>query len=85
MTAPDPYVKFILCDFLVAVRNKLMRALIVILLFVGMAMILHSIYKEKLERAEKNVRVEYRFLPRTLYEEQMSEDNRPTTKLKGVF
>jgi hypothetical protein len=62
-----------------------MRALIVILLFVGMAMILHSIYKEKLERAEKNVRVEYRFLPRTLYEEQMSEDNRPTTKLKGVF
>ena len=62
-----------------------MRALIVILLFAGMAMILHSIYKEKLERAEQNVRVEYRFLPRTLYEEQMSEDNRPTTKLKGVF
>lgn len=66
-------------------REREMRALIVILLFAGMAMVLHSIYKEKLERAEQNVRVEYRFLPRTLYEEQMSEDNKPTAKLKGVF
>jgi hypothetical protein len=62
-----------------------MRAAIVILLIAGVAVVMHSIYQEKLERAEQNVRVEYRFLPRTLYEEQMSEDNRPTTRLKGVF
>jgi hypothetical protein len=50
-----------------------MRALIMLTLFVGMAMVIHSIYEEKLERAQRNVRVEYRFLPRTVYEEQLAQ------------
>ena len=50
-----------------------MRTLIVLMLFAGMAMIVHSVYEEKLARARKQVKVEYRFLPRTLYEEQMAQ------------
>ena len=48
-----------------------MQPLVVLLLFAGMALVMHGIYEEKLRAAERNVRVEYRFLPRTLYEEQM--------------
>lgn len=62
-----------------------MRFFIVLLLFVGMAMVIHSIYEEKLQRAQQQTKIEYRFLPRTLYEEQLSEDNRPTSRLTGVF
>ena len=50
-----------------------MRVLITLLLFVGIALIIHSVYEEKFQRIQKQVRVEYRFLPRTLYEEQMEQ------------
>lgn len=62
-----------------------MRLAVVLVLFLGMAMIIHSVYEEKLQRAQRQTKIEYRFLPRTLYEEQLSEDNRPTAKLTGVF
>ena len=39
-------------------------------MFVGLAMVMHSIYEEKLRRAKRHARVEYRFIPRTLYDEQ---------------
>ena len=61
-------------------RLKKMKALVIILLFAGMAIVLHSIYEERLKRAQKQVKVEYRFLPRTLYEEQMSN-----TDVMGQF
>lgn len=57
-----------------------MQSFVVLLLFVGMALVMHGIYEEKLKAAERNVRVEYRFLPRTLYEEQMAQ-----TDLAGRF
>ena len=50
-----------------------MRIIIVLLLFAGMAILVHSVYEEKLQQVQKNVRVEYRFLPRTLYEEQIEQ------------
>ena len=49
-----------------------MKALVILFIFLGMVIVLHSIYEEKLSRAQKQVKVEYRFLPRTLYEEQMA-------------
>jgi hypothetical protein len=48
-----------------------MNSLVVLLLFVGMALVMHGVYEEKLQHARSATRVEYRFLPRTLYEEQM--------------
>jgi hypothetical protein len=52
-----------------------MRALILLLLFAGLAIVIHSVYEEKFQHVQKQVRVEYRFLPRTLYEEQMEQTN----------
>lgn len=52
-----------------------MKALVIMLVFSGMVIVLHSIYEEKLKRAQKQVKVEYRFLPRTLYEEQMAKSD----------
>lgn len=65
-----------------------MRALVVLMLFVGMAMVIHSVYEEKLERVKRNVRVEYRFLPRTLYEEQLAQSTDllgDNGKMSGMF
>jgi hypothetical protein len=61
-----------------------MRALIMLILFAGMAMVIHSVYEEKLKRAQKHARVEYRFLPRTLYEEQMAHTD-VLGDFKGMF
>eukprot|EP00798_Chlamydomonas_sp_ICE-L_P017300 gene17300-23609_t len=59
---------------------------VVLTLFVGMALIIHGIYEEKFQEMNKNVRVEYRFLPRTLYEEQLSkQDSALTAKFKNMF
>jgi hypothetical protein len=57
-----------------------MMPLVVLLLFAGMVMVMHGIYAEKLRDAQRDVRVEYRFIPRTLYEEQMAQ-----TDLLGTF
>lgn len=48
-----------------------MNSVVVLLLFVGMAMVIHGIYEEKVRTLQQDVRIEYRFIPRTLYEEQM--------------
>ena len=52
-----------------------MQPFVVLALFVGMALVMHGIYEEKVKRAESDVRVEYRFIPRTLYEEQMASSD----------
>ena len=57
-----------------------MNAAVVLLLFVGLALVMHGIYEEKVRALEQHVRVEYRFIPRTVYEEQMA-----TSDLAGRF
>ena len=61
-----------------------MHALIILMLFAGLAIVLHSVYEEKLSRLEQRVKVEYRFLPRSLYEEQMAYSD-VSGKFKGMF
>lgn len=57
-----------------------MNLLVAILLFTGLVMVIHSVYEEKYKRLKREVRVEYRFIPRTLYEEQMAQ-----TDVSGIF
>lgn len=64
--------------------QHIVRSLVTVMLFAGLGIIMHSVYEERLQRAQKQVRVEYRFLPRTLYEEQMSQES-PLTKFKSMF
>lgn len=62
-----------------------MQSLVMLLLFVGLAMVMHGIYEEKLKRVENNVRVEYRFIPRTLYDEQIANGDDVVGHFKGMF
>jgi len=41
-------------------------------MFVGMILIIHGIYDQKYKQLKNNMRVEYRFIPRTYYEEQLA-------------
>lgn len=73
-----------------------MKTLILLFLFIGMFMIVHGIYQEKYEKLKKDVRVKYRFIPRTYYDEMvtnnvytsqaskvMFEDQQPDTRSAG--
>jgi adenosine deaminase len=61
-----------------------MQSLLVLLLFVGLFMIVHGVYDEKFRSLKDNVRVEYRFVPRTYYEEQLSSSD-VSSKFKNMF
>lgn len=49
-----------------------MKSLLFLSLFLGFAMVMHGIYEEKYKRLERVKKVEYRFVPRTLYDEQLA-------------
>lgn len=61
-----------------------MNAVVMLLLFAGMALVMHGVYEERVRRVEQDVRVEYRFLPRTLYEEQVADAD-VAGKFRGMF
>lgn len=52
-----------------------MQALIIFLLFSGIFLMITGIYEEKLKVAESTKRIEYKFIPRTYYEEQLSNSD----------
>ena len=61
-----------------------MRSIIIFLFCFGVILIIHSIYEQKYEALKDNARVEYRFIPRTYYEEQLA--NTPVSSLyKNMF
>ncbi len=61
-----------------------MQSILVFLLFVGVFLLVHGVYEEKFRSLEHNVRVEYRFLPRTYYEEQLANTD-VSGKFKNMF
>ena len=52
-----------------------MRSIIVLLLFIAMFLIVDGIYKQKMKTVQRLVRTEYRFVPRTLYDEILNSNN----------
>ena len=55
-------------------------------LFVGMFLVVHGIYEEKFQALKRNVKIEYRFVPRTFYEEQLMDANGSLSdKFKNIF
>lgn len=48
-----------------------MRSLVTLLFIVGLFMVVSGFYEQKVLAAQEQRRVEYRFIPRTTYEEQM--------------
>lgn len=61
-----------------------MQALIIFFIFAGFFLIMAGIYEEKLKIAEGNKQIEYRFIPRTYYEEQLSNSDL-TSKVADMF
>ena len=61
-----------------------MKTFIVLFLFVGIFMVTHGIYEQKLKSISEEKKVVYKFIPRTLYEEQLS-NNSVMTKMSGLF
>ena len=48
-------------------------------------MIMHGIYQQKIKAAQENVKIEYRFIPRTYYEEQLASSSSITSNFKNMF
>lgn len=48
-----------------------MRFLIIFMFFAGILMIMHGMYKERIREAENDIKIEYRFIPRSYYDEQI--------------
>lgn len=48
-----------------------MKTLVILVLFVGMFLIIQGVYEEKLKAEKENKQIEYKFIPRTYYEEQL--------------
>lgn len=62
-----------------------MKSLIVLLFFLASLAIIIGIYEQKLEIAEQNKKIEYRFVPRTFYEEQMGNGGDVSDKFGTMF
>lgn len=61
-----------------------MKSLIIFLFCFGIFLIIHSIYEQKYQALKKNIRIEYRFIPRTYYEEQLS-NSQVSSIFKNMF
>lgn len=61
-----------------------MKLLILLILFIGIIIIMNGIYEEKISKLEKDVRVEYRFIPRSYYDEQIFS-NQFSSKFSNLF
>jgi hypothetical protein len=61
-----------------------MQLLLFLLLLVGIVMVMYGIYEERYQQIKNDVRVEYRFVPRTYYEEQLF-DNQFKSKVSPIF
>ena len=62
-----------------------MKSIVLLLLFVGMFMIVNGIYEQKLKSVETKTKIEYRFIPRSYYEEQLSGNADVTNKLGDMW
>ena len=61
-----------------------MKPVILFIFFVGVFLIIHGIYEQKYQALKDNVRVEYRFIPRTYYEEQLAQAT-VSSQFKNMF
>ena len=61
-----------------------MKLLILLTLFAGILFVMHGIYEEKINNLKKEVKVEYRFIPRSYYDEQIFS-NQFSSKFSNLF
>jgi len=62
-----------------------MKLFIILLLFIGMFMITHGIYEEKFEKLKNDVRIQYKFIPRTYFDEFVFNNELTSKEYKTLF
>lgn len=61
------------------------KSLVLLMLFAAGILIIIGIYEQKLAAAEQSKKIEYRFVPRTYYDEQIGKAGDVTDKLANMF
>jgi hypothetical protein len=60
-----------------------MKTWVIFFIFVGMFLIIQGVFEEKIKAIERNQKVQYKFIPRTYYDEQISDSQ--TTMSSNMF
>lgn len=61
------------------------KSIIMFMFFTATILILIGVYEQKLAIAHENRKIEYRFIPRTYYEEQIGRTGDVTDKMANLF
>ena len=61
-----------------------MKLLILLTLFFGIILVIHGIYEEKIKTFKNKTKIEYRFIPRSYYDEQIFS-NEFSSKFSNLF
>jgi hypothetical protein len=61
------------------------KSIILFMFFAAIILIIIGVYEQKLTVAEQNRKIEYRFVPRTYYEEQIGQKGDVTDKMANIF
>lgn len=61
-----------------------MKAFVLFFFVLGLFLIMHGMYEEKIKAIEKDKKIEYRFIPRTYLEEQLADSN-VSGKMASMF
>ena len=60
-----------------------MKTWVIFFIFVGMFLIIQGVFEETIKAIERNQKVQYKFIPRTYYDEQISDSQ--TTMSSNMF
>lgn len=61
-----------------------MYSIFFVILFVGIVMIIDGIYRDEIERLKKDKKIEYKFIPRYMYQD-MLYFNHGTPQYENIF
>ena len=61
-----------------------MKLLIILMFFFGIILVVHGIYEEKFQKIKDNVKIQYRFVPRSYYDEQIFS-SQFSSKFSNIF
>lgn len=62
-----------------------MKSFLILILFVGMFFIIDGVYDQKIKLMEEEKKVEYRFIPRNYYQDQITGFDKVSTNFMGMF
>jgi hypothetical protein len=61
-----------------------MKAFLILFMFIGLFFITHGVYEQKLKEVSGKTKIEYRFIPRSYYEDQL-RDGTASLHFKDLF